>query len=311
VLKPAETTSLTVLELMREIAAILPPGVVNIVTGYGAALGKSLVGHPDVRKVAFTGSTATGRKILQYASKNIIPQTLELGGKSANIVCADADLDAAAAGAALSTVFNKGEVCLAGSRLFVQRSVKDAFMEKFVAAIEAVQVGDPLHVATHLGAMSSKAQFDKVLSYIDVAREEGATIVTGGTAATGGALDKGYFIRPTILDDVTNSMRVAREEIFGPVTSVITWDTEEEVIAQANDSIYGLAGGLWTKDLSRTLRMTRALETGVVWVNTYYKLPMGMGVGGYKQSGFGREMSLHALEHYTQIKSVWVDLNQS
>src|SRR5882757_8192126 len=223
VLKPAETVCLSVLELFAEIADVLPPGVVNVVTGYGNVIGEALVTHREVRKVAFTGSTGTARKILQYAAHNIIPQTLELGGKSANIVCQDADLDAAAEGATLSTIFNKGEVCMAGSRVFVHRSVKDAFLEKFKRAVESAQIGDPLQETTRLGAMSSKAQYEKVLGYFNVAREEGARVVTGGEAARGGGLDKGYFLKPTILDNVRNDMRVAREEIFGPVTSVLSW----------------------------------------------------------------------------------------
>jgi aldehyde dehydrogenase len=308
VLKPAETVCLSVLELMAEIADVLPPGVVNVVTGYGHAVGEALVTHPDVRKVSFTGSTATGRKIIQYASQNVIPQTLELGGKSANIICSDANIDAAAEAAALSTIFNKGEVCLAGSRVFVHRSVKDAFMEKFTRAVESARIGDPLDESTRMGAMASKAQYDKVLGYLRIAREEGAKIVTGGDVATGGALDKGWFIQPTILDNVRNDMRVAREEIFGPVTSVLTWDTEEEVIAQANDSRYGLAGAIWTRDLTRAHRMARELETGIVWVNTFYNMPTGMPGGGYKESGYGREFAWDVLKDYTTTKSVIINL---
>lgn len=308
VLKPAETVCLTVLELIREISDLLPPGVVNLVTGYGSDVGEALVTHPDVRKVAFTGSTATARKIIEYAARNIIPQTLELGGKSANIICASADLDEAARAAALSTVFNKGEVCMAGSRVFVEKSVHDAFLEKFVREIESVRVGDPSHGDTRLGAMSSRSQYEKVQGYFDVARAEGAEIAAGGAAASVAEFPDGLFLQPTILAGVHNRMRVAQEEIFGPVTSVIAWDNEAEMISQANDSRYGLAGAVWSSDLKQAHRIARDLQTGVVWVNTYYNLPRGMPVGGYKQSGFGRELTWDILRDYTVTKSVVIPL---
>jgi acyl-CoA reductase-like NAD-dependent aldehyde dehydrogenase len=311
VLKPAETVCLSVLEFIAEIADLLPPGVVNVVTGYGHAVGEALVTHPDVRKVAFTGSTATARRIMEYAARNIIPQTLELGGKSASIVCRSADLDAAAVTAALSTVFNKGEVCMAGSRVFVERCVRDAFLEKFVAAVESMRIGDPLHADTRLGAMSSRAQYDKVRGYFDVAREDGATILTGGEVHDGGGTGGGLFLKPTILADVTNSMRVAQEEIFGPVTSVLTWEDERQMLAEVNDSRYGLAGSVWTEDLKQAHRIARGMQTGVVWVNTYYNLPRGMPVGGYKQSGFGRELTWDVLRDYTVTKSVVIPLDRS
>jgi acyl-CoA reductase-like NAD-dependent aldehyde dehydrogenase len=309
VLKPAESVCLSVLEFAAEIADILPKGLINIVTGYGQEIGEALVSHPDVRKVAFTGSSATGRKIVQYASRNLIPQTLELGGKSANIVCADADIEAAAQGAALSTLFNKGEVCMAGSRVFVHQAVKEEFLDRFKQALEAAQIGDPLDEATKLGAMASRAQYDKVLGYFEVARAEGAAIVTGGEAARGGALDRGWFIKPTIFDHVRNDMRVAREEIFGPVTSVLTWDDEADMLAQANDSRYGLAGAIWTRNLSRAHRITRELETGVIWVNSFYNMQPGMPVGGYKESGYGREFAWDVLRDYTITKSVIINLS--
>lgn len=308
VLKPAETVCLTVLELIREIADLLPPGVVNLVTGYGQDVGEALVTHPDVRKVAFTGSTATARKIIGYAAQNVIPQTMELGGKSANIICASADLDEAARTAALSTVFNKGEVCMAGSRVFVEKRVHDAFLEKFVREVEGVLVGDPSHGDTRLGAMSSRAQYDKVQGYFDIARSEGAEVATGGATATIAAFPDGLFLKPTILSGVQNHMRVAQEEIFGPVTCVIPWDDEGEMLSQVNDSRYGLAGAVWSNDLKQAHRIAREMQTGVVWVNTYYNLPRGMPVGGYKQSGFGRELSWDILRDYTVTKSVIIPL---
>lgn len=308
VLKPAETVCLSVLEFFREMADLIPPGVVNVVTGYGPNIGEALVTHPKVRKVAFTGSRPTAQKLIQYASVNIIPQTMELGGKSASIVCEDADLDAAAEGAAMSTVLNKGEVCLAGTRVFVHAKVRDKFLEKFHTLLGRVNVGDPTQPTTQMGPQASKMQYDKILGYLDVGRKEGATVLAGGKKASPAGMDKGLFIQPTIFVDVKNNMRIAREEIFGPVSSVITWTDEAEVIGMANDSVYGLGGGLWTRDLGRAHRMARAMETGTVWVNRYYNFVGGMPVGGYKQSGYGREFAAEVLNHYTLTKSVIVNL---
>lgn len=307
VLKPAETSCLSVMEFCVEMADIIPPGVVNVVTGYGKDIGEPLVSHPLVRKVAFTGSVPTARKVLGYATAHVIPQTLELGGKSAQIVCASADVDAAVEGAALSTIFNKGEVCLAGSRVFVHESLREEFTEKLVRVLQRVQVGDPCDSGTQLGALASKAQFDKVTSYFDVAREDGATIATGGETTTVTGFEGGLFVRPTLLTDVHNSMRVAQEEIFGPVTCVLGWTEESEVIAAANDSPYGLAGGIWSKDLGEVHRMSRALQTGTVWVNRYFNAKTGMALGGYKQSGYGREFSHDILRDYTHTKSVVIN----
>lgn len=310
IVKPAETVCLSVLEFMKEMADIIPPGVVNVITGYGDDVGEALVTHPEVRKVAFTGSIPTARKIIQFASANIIPQTMELGGKSAHIICSSADLDAAAEAAALSTVFNKGEACIAGSRVFVHRAIREKFLEKFIGIISRIRQGNPLSSATQIGATASKIHFDRVLGYLKLAREEGAKVLIGGGAATEGELAKGLFIQPTILDNVRNDMRVAQEEIFGPVTSVLTWDDEAEMIRQANGTRYGLAGGIWTRDLTQAHEIARALETGVVWVNRYYNLPIGLPVGGYKQSGFGREMSHEILKEYTITKSVVINLKE-
>lgn len=309
VLKPAETACLAVLEFFREMSDIIPPGVVNVVTGYGAEIGEALVTHPLVRKVAFTGSLATARRISQYASVNMIPQTMELGGKSAQIVCTSANVDAAVEGAAVSTVFNKGEVCLAGSRVFVHESIKDEFIDKLLGVIGRIRVGDPLDSRTQLGALASRNQFDKVCGYFKIAREEGATVAIGGDVAHVEGMENGFFVMPTVLTDVDNRMRVAQEEIFGPVTCVMTWAEEEEVIHQANDSPYGLAGGLWTRDLTQAHRLAKAMETGTVWVNRYFNHRPGMALGGYKQSGYGREFAHDILREYTHTKGVVVSLD--
>lgn len=310
VLKPAESVCSSVLEFINDIAGIVPPGVINVVTGFGNVVGEPLVTHPLVRKVAFTGSRATAQKIMQYASANIIPQTMELGGKSANIVCEDADLDAAAESAVITTIFNKGEVCLAGTRVFVHKKVQDAFIDKVKALLASVRQGDPTDPATRLGAQSSKLQFDRVMSYIDVGLSEGATILTGGKAAKVPGLEDGLFIEPTLFIGVENDMRIAQEEIFGPVTGIIPWDDETEMIRMANDNQYGLGGGLWTRDLARAHRISRALETGMIWVNRYYNFKPGQPIGGYKQSGYGREGTFETLQHYTLTKSVVINLNE-
>jgi aldehyde dehydrogenase len=308
VLKPAETTCLAILELFRDCEDIIPPGVVNIVTGYGAEAGEPLVRHPKVRKVSFTGSKPTARKIMQYASTNIIPQTMELGGKSANIICADADLDAAAEGVVMSTVFNKGEVCISGSRTFVHDAIKEPFLEKLTAMIAAVRQGDPLDPQTQLGPQASQQHFDKIAAYLELGPSEGASVLAGGGKAGIKGFEQGFFIQPTIFGDVNNDMRIAQEEIFGPVTCILGWNDEEEVLRLANASSYGLGGGVWTRDLQRAHYFAREMQTGTVWVNRYYNFVPGQPLGGYKESGFGRENSYETLYHYTQTKSVVISL---
>jgi aldehyde dehydrogenase len=308
VLKPAETACVSVLEFIKDISDVLPAGVVNVVTGYGANVGEPLVKHPKLRKVAFTGSRGTAQKIIGYAATNIIPQTMELGGKSANIICEDADLDAAAESVVISTVFNKGEVCLAGSRVFVHRKVEDSLIEKVKTLLARVRQGDPTSPATQLGAQASKVQFDRVISYLDLGRREGAVALAGGRAARIPAFDDGLFVEPTLFHAVRNDMRIAQEEIFGPVTCFLSWDDEAEMIRQVNDSPYGLGGGIWTCDLTRAHSLSRAMQTGMIWINRYYNFKPGQPIGGYKQSGFGRENTFDTLQHYTVTKSVVVNL---
>jgi aldehyde dehydrogenase len=310
VLKPAESTCLSVLELFKDCADIIPPGVVNIVTGYGPDVGEALVSHPMVRKVAFTGSKPTARKIMQYASANIIPQTMELGGKSANIICADADLDAAAEGVVMSTIFNKGEVCIAGTRTFVHKSVKDAFMEKLTGILANIRQGDPRDPKTQIGPQASQIQLDKILSYLELGPQEGASVVAGGSRANIAGYEKGFFVQPTIFDHVKNDMRIAQEEIFGPVTCILDWEDDNEVLQMANASSYGLGGGIWTKDLTRAHNFIRQMQTGTVWVNRFYNFVPGIPLGGFKESGFGREHSYESLLHYTQVKSVVINLQE-
>lgn len=310
VLKPAEVACLSVMEFINDIKDIVPPGVINVVNGYGADVGEPLVTHPKVRKVAFTGSRPTAQKIIGYAAKAIIPQTMELGGKSANIVCEDADIEAAAQSAAITTVFNKGEVCVAGTRVFVHEKVEDKFLEAFERRLRAVRQGDPLDPATQLGAMASKIQFDKVSKYLELGMAEGATVHCGGSAAKIPGMEDGYFIQPTIFTDVRNDMRIAQEEIFGPVTGVIRWSDEDDMLRLVNDVEYGLAGGIWTQNLTRAHRIARAMDTGIVWINKYYNFKPGMPGGGFKQSGFGRENGLSTLEHYTVTKSVIINLEE-
>jgi acyl-CoA reductase-like NAD-dependent aldehyde dehydrogenase len=309
ILKPASQTPLTAIAL-GEIASEVgfPPGVLNIVTGPGSATGQAIVDHPDIDKIAFTGDTSTGKQIMRSSAETLKKITLELGGKSPNIVLPDADMEAAIRGATIGIFYGKGEVCAAGSRLLLDRSIKDAFMEKLVARTKKMMPGDPLDPKTRLGAISSKSQLERVLRYVDTAKKEGAALVAGGARADIGT-GRGYFMQPTIFDGVTPQMTIAREEIFGPVLATIEFSDLDEAIARANDSPYGLAAAVWTKDIKKAHYVARRLQAGTVWVNTYNVYDTAAGFGGYKQSGFGREMGVHALEHYTQVKTVWVDLN--
>ena len=309
VLKPASQTPLTALafaDICREVG--LPPGVLNVITGSGGSVGQAIVEHPGIDKIAFTGDTSTGKGIMKTAADTLKKITLELGGKSANIVLADADIDAAVRGATVGIFYGKGEVCAAGSRLLVDKSIKNEFIDKLAARTKKMVPGDPLDPKTRLGAIASKGQMERVLKYIATAQKEGGTLVAGGARHDIGT-GKGYFMQPTVFADVTPSMTIAREEIFGPVLASIEFADIDEAIATANASEYGLAAAVWTKDIKKAHYVARKLQAGTVWINTYNIYDTAAPFGGYKQSGFGREMSMHALEHYTQVKSVWVDLN--
>jgi acyl-CoA reductase-like NAD-dependent aldehyde dehydrogenase len=311
VLKPAEQTPVTAVELGKLIAeAGFPEGVVNIIPGYGETAGAALASHKGIDKIAFTGSTEIGKVIAKAAADNLTKVSLELGGKAPNVIFADADLDQAVNGAMMGIFFNQGQVCCAGSRLFVEAKVKDEFLARFKEKADKIKVGDPMDKATLMGPQVSMEQLNKIKSYVGIAREEGATVFAGGQPPQlEGAFQNGYFFQPTIFSDVDNKMRVAQEEIFGPVTSVITFDNDDELIRQANETMYGLSAGIWTRDITRAHRFAKAVKAGVVWINTYNMFNAASPFGGYKQSGYGREMGKHALELYTQVKSVWVDLS--
>lgn len=310
VFKPSSTTSLSILEFMKLIQYIVPNGVINIITGKGSKSGEYIQHNEGIDKLAFTGSTEVGREIGLAAAKRIIPATLELGGKSANIFFNDADMNMALEGIQLGILFNQGQVCSAGSRIFVQEDFYDEFIKKAVAAFEKVNVGNPLDPNTQMGAQVSKAQLNKILNYIEIGKNEGAKVITGGERYLSGDAKNGYFMKPTLLVDVTNNMRVAREEIFGPIGVIIKFKTEEEVIAMANDSSYGLGGGVFTRDINRAIRVAKSIRTGRVWVNTYNSFPAGATFGGYKESGIGRETHKSILDAYTQKKNILVNLSE-
>ena len=308
VLKPAEQTPLTTLRFGElAIEAGLPAGVLNIVTG-GPETGRAIVQHPRIDKIAFTGSTAVGKEIMRSAADTLKRVTLELGGKSPNIVFADSDLDDAVKGAINGIFYGKGEVCNAGSRLFVESKVRDEFTEKLVARAKKMQPADPLDPKTRMGAIVSQEQMETVLDYIEAGNREGAKLVTGGNRVSVNG-SKGFFIQPTIFGDVKNDMKIAQEEIFGPVLSVLTFEDVEQAAEQANRNPYGLAAAVWTRDIKRAHQVSRMLKAGTVWINTYGLMDAGLPFGGYKASGFGRELGAHAIEHYTEIKSVWLNLS--
>ncbi len=309
VLKPSELTPYTALRMAElAIEAGFPPGVLNCVPGAGSVAGNALVEHSGVDKIAFTGSTFIGQQVMRSAASTVKKLSLELGGKSPNVVFADADLDAAARGAINGIFYGKGEVCAAGSRLIVEESVKDELLAKVRERAARMVAADTMHPKTRLGALVSEAQMTKVLQFVETATREGATLVSGGmrTPLNG----RGYFVAPTIFDGVTADMTLAREEVFGPVVAVMTFTGGEEgAIALANATPYGLAAGIWTRDIKKAIRTAKAIQAGTVWINTYNMYDPASPFGGFKQSGFGRDLGVHALDGYTQVKSVWVDIS--
>jgi acyl-CoA reductase-like NAD-dependent aldehyde dehydrogenase len=307
VLKPAEQTPLTALRFGElAIEAGVPPGVLNIVTG-GPETGKAIVRHPGIDKIAFTGSTAVGKEIMRSSADTLKRVTLELGGKSPNIVFADSDIDSAVKGAINGIFYGKGEVCNAGSRLFVESKVQNEFLEKLVARAKKLQPADPLDPKTRLGAIVSQEQMQTVLGYVETGKREGAKLIAGGNRVSvdGG---KGFFLEPTIFGDVTNDMKIAQEEIFGPVLATLSFDEVDQVIELANRNQYGLAAAVWTRDIKKAHSVSRQLKAGTVWINTYGLMDAALPFGGYKSSGFGRELGMHAIEHYTELKTVWLNL---
>lgn len=315
VLKPAEQTPVSILFFMEAIADVLPAGVLNIVNGFGPEAGKPLATHPDIRKVAFTGETTTGRLIMQYASENIIPVTLELGGKSPNIffesVMAEDDnfLDKAIEGLVLFA-FNQGEVCTCPSRALIQESIYSEFMDRCLKRIEAISMGETLDPATMMGAQVSNDQYEKILNYIDIGKQEGAELLIGGGAYANETYPNGYYIQPTVFKG-NNKMRIFQEEIFGPVLCVTTFSDEAEALEIANDTLYGLGAGVWTRDIHQMQTMSRGIEAGRIWCNCYHAYPAGASFGGYKKSGFGRENHKMMLSHYRHTKNVLMSYDKN
>jgi len=309
VLKPSEKSPLSALRLAElALAAGIPPGVFNVVPGFGHTAGKALALHPDVDGITFTGSTATGKLVMGYAAQsNLKRVSLECGGKSPNVVLADwRDVERVARASAFAIFFNQGEMCSAGSRLIVHESLKDAVLEAVARVARELAPGDPLDPATRLGAIVDRTQLERVLGYVRAGQEDGATLALGGRQLR--QESGGFFVEPTVFDGVTPAMRIAREEIFGPVLSTLTFRTEDEALALANDSHYGLAAAVWTPDLKAAHRFSRALRAGMVYVNCYDADDITVPFGGYRQSGIGRDKSLHAFDKYTELKTTWIDL---
>jgi acyl-CoA reductase-like NAD-dependent aldehyde dehydrogenase len=309
VIKPSEITPLSTLrivELMTEVG--FPKGVVNVVPGYGHTAGQALAEHLDVGKIAFTGSTATGRRIVEASKSNLKRIQLELGGKGANIVFEDANLDAAVNGAAWAIFHNQGQACIAGSRLILHKDIADQFLERFIALAKSIRLGDPMDPETEMGPLTSALHRDRVMAYIDIAIEQGGKILAGGKAPDDKALAKGFYVEPTIVEAQPGD-RVCQEEVFGPFVTVVRFSTDEEALAIANSSEYGLGSGLWTQNLSRAHKMADAIHAGMCWINCYKRVSPGSPFGGVGQSGYGREMGFEAIHDYTEARSVWVNVD--
>jgi aldehyde dehydrogenase (NAD+) len=308
VLKPAEQTPLSVLKLMELVDDVVPDGVVNVLTGYGEEAGEPITQHPEIRKLAFTGSTAVGKQIMKNAADHVTDITLELGGKSPIVVFPDADIEEAVATVAAGIFYNTGECCEAGSRLFVHDDIAEPFLDGLVAAAESMTIGDPLDEETDLGPKVSREQVDRTLEYLEAARDDGATFLTGGDQPDDEALADGCFVSPTLIADLDHDHEAVQEEIFGPVLDVFRWDDYDEMIELANDVEYGLAGGVITNDVEDANRTARDIEAGYVWINAYHDIVPGLPFGGYKQSGIGRELAAETLDHYTQTKTINLSL---
>lgn len=311
VFKPSSATSLSVLRFAELVQDVVPAGVFNVVTGAGSRAGNYILEHKGFDKLAFTGSTAVGTDVAVAAARRLIPSTLELGGKSANIIFDDCDFEQALDGVQLGILFNQGQVCCAGSRVFVQETFYDEFVGELVKRFNKIKVGLPWDPETQMGSQVNEGQLKRILGYIDVGRGEGVEILCGGAKITEGELAKGAFMRPTLLGNVSNSCRVAQEEIFGPVASVIKFRNEDDVVEMANDSVYGLGGAVFSQNITKALNVARAVETGRMWVNTYNQIPEGSPFGGYKQSGIGRETHKIILSHYTQCKNILINLSNA
>lgn len=310
VIKPSEFASSSILEMVKLFAeAGFPPGVVNTVTGFGADVGERLSSHPRVRKVAFTGGDVAGRRVYEAAARDFKGVTLELGGKSPNIVFADANLDNAVKGAVSGIFAATGQTCIAGSRLLVQKSIADEFSARLVDFARTAKMGDPKKFETQVGPVTTQQQHKRVVDYISIAKDEGAKVLLGGGLPDDAAFSQGWFVQPTIFGGVNNQMRIAQEEVFGPVLSIIPFEDDEEAVAIANDTIFGLAAGVWTSSIPRALKMSQRLEAGTVWVNTYRAVSFMSPFGGYKSSGLGRESGIHAIYEFLQTKSTWISLS--